>query len=466
MASIKKRVNKKGISFLITVSNGYKPDGTKVFETTTFKPESDMTPRQAEKAAQQYALRFEELVKNGKLFEGDKMTFSAFIVKWRENHAVNVLEETTLLDYERQLNNWLLPHLGGYKMSKITLPVIEDTYQKILTKIQADSETKTEGYATIEKCHNILSGIFRTAVRWSIIEVNPCKEACLPKKKEKTHKKLKYFTPQQALLFLKSLDETYYTTYKAHKRTNNAGNTYCIETYTEPHKISTMFKVLFYIALLCGMRKGELLALTWDDIDMENLTIKVSKSAAVIENRMVIKTTKNISSNREITFPEKLLPLLQYYKKEQEQLQQTYGTYYSNPEGYLFTQDNGNIMHYSTPYHKMQKIIQYYNFSVNADEKLSAKEKEELLLPKIPFHGLRHSCATLLKFLNVDYVDIAEKLGHAQVSTTMNIYLHTFKEQERITSEKLDSFLDNQAVEKSTICLLTEQNETTNSDMV
>lgn len=205
------------------------------------------------------------------------------------------------------------------------------------------------------------------------------------------------------------------------------------------------------------MRKGELLALTWKDIDMQNLTIKISKSAAVVENAMVIKATKNISSNREITFPERLLPLLQCYKREQDNLPYIYGEYYNNPEGYLFTQDNGKIMHYSTPYHKMQKIIEYHNFSVNANEQLSAKEKEERLLPKIPFHGLRHSCATLLKYLNVDYVDIAEKLGHSQVSTTMNIYLHTFKEQERLTSEKMDSFLNERAEKKATIWLLPNQ---------
>ena len=62
-------------------------------------------------------------------------------------------------------------------------------------------------------------------------------------------------------------------------------------------------------------------------------------------------------------------------------------------------------------------------------------------LPQIPLHGLRHSCATLLNYLDVNIIDISKYLGHASCSTTMNIYAHSFEEQKRIASEKLNDFI-------------------------
>ena len=73
------------------------------------------------------------------------------------------------------------------------------------------------------------------------------------------------------------------------------------------------------------------------------------------------------------------------------------------------------------------------------DEAAAAQGLEEL--PAIPLHGLRHSCATLLNYLDMNIVDISKYLGHASCSTTMNIYAHSFEEQKRVASRKLDEFL-------------------------
>ena len=70
-----------------------------------------------------------------------------------------------------------------------------------------------------------------------------------------------------------------------------------------------------------------------------------------------------------------------------------------------------------------------------------AKNNHLLPLPMIPLHGLRHSCATLLNYLDVNIIDISNILGHAQTSTTMNIYAHSFEKQKRVASDKIDEFL-------------------------
>lgn len=79
---------------------------------------------------------------------------------------------------------------------------------------------------------------------------------------------------------------------------------------------------------------------------------------------------------------------------------------------------------------------------VNSDE---AKQNGLSPLPMIPLHGLRYSCATLLNHLEVNIVDISDILGHAQTSTTMNIYAHSFEEQKRLASDKIDEFLKKNA---------------------
>ena len=80
----------------------------------------------------------------------------------------------------------------------------------------------------------------------------------------------------------------------------------------------------------------------------------------------------------------------------------------------------------STPYQYFKRHLKRYNeWVVNKDE---AKQKGWSTLPMIPLHGLRHSCATLLNHLKVNIVDIFDILGHAQTSTTMNIYAHIFEE--------------------------------------
>ena len=83
-------------------------------------------------------------------------------------------------------------------------------------------------------------------------------------------------------------------------------------------------------------------------------------------------------------------------------------------------------------------LKRYNECVVNSDE---AKQNGWSTLPMIPLHGLRHSCATLLNYLDVNIIDISNILAHAQTSTTMNIYANSFEEQRRIASDKIDEFL-------------------------
>lgn len=427
MASIKKLNTNKGISYKITVSNGYDMHGTKIVKTTTYKPDPTLTPKQQEIAVNKYAMEFEDKVKNGYSFDGDKMSFEAFAEKWLAD-VKNDLAYTTYEGYKTIIDKHIIPCFKGYKLTTIKIPLIESFYKEL---------AKYYAYASVKKCDIVLSSMFKTAIRWGMIDINPCTNAKLPKM-VKNSNDLKFFTPEQSLQFLASLDLTYETIYKGHTRIDDTGIPYNVNDYTESRTVPTQYKVFFNIALFCGLRKGEILALHWEDIDFVNNTITVNKSVAKTENGVGYKCPKTQSSIRTVPLPTKIIPLLKKYRTEYHLTRMSLGDYWKGNNN-LFIQADGKLMGRSTPYQYFKRHIKRYNEWVETSKK--TKESNLLPLPLIPLHGLRHSCATLLNYLDVNIIDISNILGHAQTSTTMNIYAHSFEKQKRVASDKIDEFL-------------------------
>ena len=114
------------------------------------------------------------------------------------------------------------------------------------------------------------------------------------------------------------------------------------------------------------------------------------------------------------------------------------GDKWNNSAGLLFTQWNGKPMDVSTPYHKFKHIIAAHNASIMSDARLTDEERKAQLLPDIPLHGLRHTSATLLIADNKDVITVANRLGHAQPSTTLNTYSHMMPSD----NEKINAIFD------------------------
>lgn len=431
MASIKELSTKKGTSYRITVSNGYDKNGHKIVKTTTFKPDSTLTPTQQKKALDKFALDFENKVKIGEMFDGDKMSFELFAEKWLEDVKDN-LAYSTYDSYDLIVNKQILPFFKGFKVSKIKTPLIEAFYKDLAKKY---------AYATVKKCSIVLGSMFKTAIRWGMITFNPCTNAKFPKF-NKAKSELKFFTPEQSLQFLASLECTYQSTYKGHQRIDDTGKPYVVSDYTESRTVPTQYKVFFNIALFCGLRKGEILALHWKDIDFENNIINVDKSVSISEEGVTLKNPKTYTSIRTVPLPKELVPLLKQYRKEYNITRLSLGDQWKGNEN-LFIQADGSLMGRTTPYQYFKRHLKRYNAWVVSNEE--AIEQKLEVLPIIPLHGLRHSCATLLNYLDVNIIDISNILGHAQTSTTMDIYAHSFEEQKRVASDKIDEFLKKHA---------------------
>lgn len=429
MASIRKR----GDSYQVTVSNGRRGDGKQILETTTYTPEPGMTKRQIEKALNEFVLDFERAVRSGKYLNGEKITFEEFSKRYLSEYAEQHIEETTLAQYKTLLRLHINPAIGNLKLSKIQPANLNKLYLQLL-KERKDGRPGGYSTKTIKHIHNLISSVYTLAVRWNIVTDNPCARVTPPKQSK--GKTIKYFTLEQAEAFLNALEHEFSIPIKAHDRTDDTGKSYHVDSYVEKKTLPTQFKVFFNLALFCGLRRGELIALEWSDFDFTKKTVNVSKSSTLVNRKVITKTPKTESSNRLISVPSSVIKMIKAYRKEQLEERLRLGDAWKGGN-FVFIQWDGRQMYPSTPYGVFKDVLRWYNASV---------KKEDDKLPDIPLHGLRHTSATLLISQNVDVRTVSGRLGHSQTSTTTDIYSHFLKRTDEAAADKLEDLLANRKI--------------------
>ena len=429
MASIQERNG----SYRITVSCGVDIYGKKIRETITFTPDPVLTPKKKQKAVEEFARKFEEQVRNGIVLDGRKITLKEFSDRWLDEYAPQKLQPTTVEKYKAELDEKILPVLGHYKLSVLRPPILNSVFRS-MTKNCSRIDGRPRGYyrGTIKKTQDVLSSVLRTATDWELIEKNPMDKVRAVG--EYGADKIEFFTPDQAIAFLEYIEKPYTIRTKGHKRIDDTGKDYSVGDYERSKEIPEQLRVLFNLAIYGGLRKGELLALEWSDFDFANHTVSVSKSVSVVSGVQITKEPKTKNSVRTVSLPIFLLDRVKRLKKERIAYRLSLGDYWKGEE-WLFIQDNGQQMSYSTPYSAFHDTLVRYNADKSPDKQL----------PLIPFHGLRHTSATLLIAGNQDVRTVSARLGHAQPSTTMNIYTHALKETDRKAADALENILTKHA---------------------
>lgn len=432
MASVRKIQNKKGISFKIEVSNGYDVNGKKIRETATFVPEQGMTTKQAEKAARKFADEFEDRVKNGDYINGDKMTLEEFIEEWLETYAPTQLELTTHHLYTDVIKKHVIPALGHMKIGKIKTYHVEKLFIS-LSQNGARLDGNPGGYSinTIKTVRTAFSSALTNAERLGIIEKNPVHKAKLPKIEE--DEKIRCFTIDEARRFLEFVDADY-EEWKNKNRSD--GTDIDMRSYTNENALKIQYRAFFQIALLGGLRRGEIVALEWKNIDFEKNLIHIKQSAYRGKGGNGIKAPKTKSSFRSVALPQPVMELLKEYRDAQDGYRLSIGDRW-NGDDWVFIAEDGTNISVSSPYNKFRRLLKKYNKSVPEEEKL----------PIISLHDLRHTNASLLVRSNkIDIKSISAKLGHADPGTTMKYYVHSYEEAEAETAEILGKMvLENQA---------------------
>ena len=423
MASIKKR----GDSYLIIVSLGRDAQDKKISKATTFKPTAQ-TPAKIRKEVEEFARNYERRVLNGEYIEGDEITFEEFAGKiWKANWLDRNTKMTARVkeDYLRILRSRIIPAIGRLKLNKIRATEIDG--------ILHDMTDSGKAPKTVRHTFTVINSVMKYAYKKEFIKENPC-DRCddLPTVERDT--KLHAFTIEQGMTFLNALEQEYIVSAPAHTRKQASGD-YSVAGYEYSQTISTMWKAYFHLAFFGGFRRGEMCALTWEDIDFDECSIKINKASSLTKaSGQIVKDPKTKTSIREITVPEQCIDILRKWKAEERLMMMRFGSAWEGrrddfeKQNVFIQVQNGKPIRVDTPSHKFREILDRYNASC---------EDEIQRLPIIRLHDLRHTMITYLLANGLDPMTASKRAGHSKPSTTMDIYGEVLKSQDRKAANML-----------------------------
>lgn len=422
MASIKQRGN----TYQIAVFLGRDENQKKLFKYTEYTP-SAKSPKAIEKEVQAFAHDFEQRVMNGEIYAGDDTTFWQFVQIWKENFLPQKTQKIQE-EYYSMVTRYFKPTLGHMKLTKIRATHI-DAVLKDLTK--AGRAPKTVRYA-----FTVINSVMRYAFKKQYIKENPCLR-CDDLPTVTKDRKIHCFDVDQVNTFMNALTLEYVFERDPSKRILKNGTVCDVSRYDMKHSIPFQFQAYFAIAIYCGCRRGEIVALTWEDIDFENQCINVSKSISKVRNAEIVKTPKTNAGYRTIPMIPKCSELLRAWKTEQMQLCLQLGSAWKGFRGEDFNKNyvfidrtNGTRMSVDCPSHKFHEVVDLYN------EQYAKTEEDKL--PIIRLHDLRHTFATVSIVNGVDVATVAKIMGHSKISHTLDIYTETLRGRDRQAAQLLE----------------------------
>ena len=338
------------------------------------------------------ALEAEQYLRSVELKErsfNSKISIDILYDLLKEEDKINNRKQSYIDTQENNYNR----HIKKYfeKVDDVAKLTYEDIYQfrEHLRDKNAQNSEKKLSPNTINKIIILLKKILDVGLRKGYYKEHP---AGLLKKLQIEKAKLNFWTVKEFKHFLTLFND-------------------------DEYNIKLLFTVLFFT----GLRLGEALALTWQDIDFSSNTIHITKSVYVNKGISHISATKTKAGTRRIIINKKLSQELQYWQQQQKHLLEQ------------FTSDSMSLQVFqSSP----------ITITKNSIEKQYKKILErDATLKKIRIHDFRHSHASLLINQGEDYLVVKERLGHASITTTIDTYSHLYPSKQKDLADKLDDLI-------------------------
>ncbi|MFA6941434.1 MAG: tyrosine-type recombinase/integrase [Clostridiaceae bacterium] len=388
-------VQKRGEnSYRLEVSGGYEVGKTRAKYRKTVKVEGK-TEAEINKKLEIEMAKFITEVENNSFVGASKRTFKDFIEKWEEEYGGENLAPKTYYRYKEMLDERIIPALGHIRLDKLK-PIHFVKFYNMLMEDGIRKDGKPGGLSkrTINHHHRLIHSILEYAVKWQVLRENPLARISSP---SVPNKEAGYYDLDEIKLLLEKLNQLDDEFLK--------------------------YKVAVILTLCSGLRVGELMGLTWKEIDFEKQTLRVTQSNQYVpEIGFLTKTPKNDSSTRKLMLPEPVLDLLKVYKKQQNERRLKCGDKWIDTD-FIFIKWNGEAMFPYTISTWFPKFLKDNN------------------LRKITFHDLRHTSATVLINAGVNIREVSGRLGHKKTSTTLNIYSHVLKSADKDASDKMGQIL-------------------------
>ena len=379
MASFQQYKTKQGKMWLFKTYVGIDPKTGKRKPTTRrgFK---------TKKEAQEAAIILEDEVKNGVYFRRN-MTFNQVFNEWWASHK-NTIKESTQYTKTIKFNKHILPWFENIKMKDITKIYCQEFVDNLAKNIESVLDFKIQA--------NL---VFKYALKHDYIAKNPMQYVEIPKREEKelidSGEERNFWTKEELEHFL---------------------------LLAKDH-MDVQDYIYFYTLAYTGMRKGELIALEWSDINFADNTIRINKTMFFRDGKEIIQTVKKDASRRTISIDEGTARILKKWQIKQKEVFLSDGI--TNNITNVFTRQDLRPIRLASPNDKLDRIIKNHK------------------LRKITVHGLRHSHASILFEAGASIKEVQERLGHKEIQTTMNVYTHVTQYVAKKTANTFSNYMEN-----------------------
>lgn len=328
----------------------------------------------SKRAAEEYLAHLVTTVATGVYVPPTKETLDSWLDTWLAIMKPN-LKPSTYASYERVLRVHVRPSLGSLPLRKITAADLDRLYASMLSGGRSDHrEGEALSPRTVRYCATILGRALKDAMRKGLIQRNPAELADPPRAGKTAPGAEKAWRAADLHAFLDATADDYYG------------------------------PVWAFLAAT-GCRRGEALGLRWSDVDLEGKRASLVQSVQKVAGKVIVGEVKTASSRRRIALDEATVDMLRAVRRRQAEQRLMVGPAWHDAD-LVFTGPDGHPLHPET-------VTRQFAATVT-----------RLGLPKITLHGLRHTWASLALAAGIHAKVVQERLGHANVGITLNIYSH------------------------------------------
>jgi integrase len=318
---------------------------------------------------------------NGIVYDNENITIGEYLDVWLKRSVYGSVRQSTYDRDTNLVNNHIKPVLGSLKLKKLNSAHVQNFYRNRLdTGLSA---------STVRKIHDILRRGLAQAVDWHLTQRNVADVVKPPR-------------PVPKEIVALSTDET--------RRLLDAA-------------AEDRLEALYMLAVHTGMRQGEMLALRWQDVDIENAVLSVRRTLTRRGGKVAFGEPKTKKSRRSIRLTPQAVDALRAHLERQLRDMEILGDHYQD-QGLIFTTDTGAPINPS-----------------NLRQRSFTPLLKRAGLPHMRFHDLRHTCATLLLSRGVHPKFVQELLGHATIAITLDTYSHVMPSMGDATAKAMEDAL-------------------------
>lgn len=312
----------------------------------------------------------------------ERITVKAFIEQWlADADSAGKWAPLTLRRHRDIVRTHIVPALGRHRLEKLEPRHVQ---RLMAAKLDAGLSPRTVKYI-----RGLLRQALEQALRWGMV---PRNVAALTETPKQVRREFSAWTADEAKRFLRAV-------------------------------ALDRLQPLYAVGVACGLRQGELLGLQWGDVDLDAGTLSVRNTLQRIDGVYELRRPKTEKSRRTIVLPAIARAALRQHRARQYGERLRAGARWDESWGLVFCTTTGAPLHGPWLTKRFQRTLR------------------ELAMPRMRFHDLRHSCASLLWAQGVDLKGIQETLGHASIETTSNIYTHMQDEGRQDVAARMDEAL-------------------------